>query len=185
MARECEHRRQQAFAWWAGNAWYTFSREVDGAPDRITCLDCNHWFPLGPAAAETPEVAVEKRAAEVAGDAREGVGLGGHRPQHCTGEHCWHWFEDDCSDNANQCCYCGHNGIVLPGIENDCQVARLVHAIANHDEEQNPKLTFRMFPHCTGVTQLAPTNRQCGKCKMYGQQCDARVIATHDEKEQT
>jgi hypothetical protein len=47
--------------------WPTYDSVRDTIVLRHRCVNCRNIMPLGPAAADTPEVAVEKRAAEIAG----------------------------------------------------------------------------------------------------------------------
>lgn len=99
------------------------------------CRGCDGYVPLGPAN-DTPEVLVEIRAAEIAANALDGVGLSGHAPDHCTGEHCWHFYEEF-DNSAGPCCYCDHPGPILPGVDNECQTGYLVNCITTHvDHEQ-------------------------------------------------
>ena len=109
---------------------YECKREVTS----VICYSCKQEQSLGPSDETDAHVAIEIRAAELAGDFHEGVGLGGHHPDHCDGEHCWHWFAQP-GENDGPCCYCGHDGIVLPGIENSCQAGHLARAIATHETE--------------------------------------------------
>lgn len=62
--KQCKHENQHIQSWL-----------VDGAPWRVNrtvrlCLDCNAWLPLGPAR-DTPQTAVELRAAEIAAQVRD------------------------------------------------------------------------------------------------------------------
>lgn len=78
-------------------------------------------------ARDTPEVIVEIRAAEIAADATDGAGLGGHRPDHNDGDHCWHFYSDEL-DLA--CCYCNRNyDHTAAGW---CRVAHLAREIMGH-----------------------------------------------------
>jgi hypothetical protein len=102
-------------------------------PDAEVCNFCRAWLPLGPSNDEPAEVQTEIRAAEIAANAARGVGLGGHRPEHCTGEHCWHFYEEY-EDDAGPCCYCDHPGPILPGIDNECHAGYLARCIVEHDQ---------------------------------------------------
>jgi hypothetical protein len=103
------------------------------------CLDCGAWLSLGPANDDDDRVKVELRAAELAADMRLGVGIGGHRPDHCTGEHCWHYYADE-GECDGPCCYCERDYmLVLPesvaqGRDYECQTGYLAACIADHDD---------------------------------------------------
>lgn len=101
-------------------------------PDGLTVhWGCGGYVPFD-TANDTPAVLVEIRAAEIAADTAGGVGLGGHRPDHCTGEHCWHFYADE---DGGPCCYCDRDYPVLPGIDNACRVGQIARAIAEHDKD--------------------------------------------------
>lgn len=102
------------------------------AVEQFRCVDCGEWLSLGPANDAPPEVQIEIRAAEIAADAARGIGLGGHGPEHCTGEHCWHFYEE-WDDSAGPCCYCHHPGPILPGVDNECHAGYLARCIATHE----------------------------------------------------
>lgn len=51
-----------------GYWWYTFVQPGDAEHhDRVTCMYCGAWLPLGPANDADPNVQIEIRAAEMAG----------------------------------------------------------------------------------------------------------------------
>ena len=131
----CRHKARMHHLWGEyEQQWGEAPHIPQSMSEATSCADCGETLPLGTANDASPEVQVEIRAAELAAVFARGVGIGGHRPEHCTGEHCWHWFESDWSDDADSCCYCGHDGIVLPGVENECHAGYLARCIADHEE---------------------------------------------------
>ena len=132
--RSCKHENADHLT---PGEWFTMRSEHGDQPmhvvdfEQFRCLDCGAWLSLGPSNDSPPEVQIEIRAAELAADAVRGVGVGGHKPEHCTGDHCWHFYEE-WEDDAGPCCYCGHPGPILPGVDNECHVGHLAARIGGH-----------------------------------------------------
>lgn len=71
----CRHRDVRGWTRTAAGGWSPtcngsrdsalLNRAYLASLDRVTCMDCPEWLPLGPAN-DTPEVLVEVRAAELA-----------------------------------------------------------------------------------------------------------------------
>lgn len=127
MSKRCKHENADHLK--PGDEW----ADMDGdfievvLVEQFRCCDCGAWLSLGPSDETDERVAIEIRAAEIATNAARGVGLGGHRPNHCTGEHCWHWHE---RDDSGPCCYCGDD----VGLFTTCDVGLLAREIVTHEE---------------------------------------------------
>lgn len=62
--RGCRHARRMCGTW-LGEAWDEWAPSMNAiAPDRLVCLDCGAWLPLGPS--DDTGCEVEIRAAELA-----------------------------------------------------------------------------------------------------------------------
>lgn len=70
------------------------------------------------------QIEEELRATKIATDMMGGVGIGGHLPDACDGQHCWHLFADE---DDGPCCYCGEE--YREGIDAYCPVGDLARAI--------------------------------------------------------
>jgi hypothetical protein len=151
--------RQDTFKWVDGRP----SMEFEYVKECRICNDCGTWLSLGPSN-DTPEVCVEIRAAQIVAD-RETNGVESPPITWCS---IYEWFGfDDVNDRGmyEQDKAAWHAGY-------------LARCIATHDDVEH-----RMFPLCTGTTQLAPTNRQCMRCERYGQSCDATHATAGEEGE--
>jgi len=95
------------------------------------CPWCNGWVSPGPSNDSPPEVQIEIRAAEIAADLVQGIGLGGHLPRAVEEDHCWHMFDDDVD---MPCCYCGQSYVAVAS-RTECYVAALARQIATHDRQ--------------------------------------------------
>lgn len=113
---KCRHTSAN-WSRWEDGAWVRVSR-LSGPPlgeagrffkDRLVCDVCGHWIHLGPAAADTPEVTIEKRAAELAQDWSDHA----HSPGYDR--------FDSCPSSWDKLC-------------DMCQVSYLARCIAAHEE---------------------------------------------------
>lgn len=141
--------------------------------EQFRCLDCGAWLSLGSANDKGEAVAIEMRAASLAGAPRQLVRSSSRL---FVGIEWEGWRQVETFERLTVVDTNGreHEDHDVP-INLDStrwQAGYLARCIHDHAPAEE---STRMFPMCIGTTQLAPANSQCMRCERYGQKCAWRT----------